>query len=293
MKMSVISHERPAIIRKKREVEDLTKLIDGYNIIGFVQMENLSSRQLQIMKQKLKSQTVIKMAKNSIMKRALSRSDKPNIKNLLDLIQGSIAFVFTKMSGFELFNFLKENKTKAFAKPGAIAPKDIIIPAGNTGFQAGPMITELNEMGLKTKIVKGSIWIAEDTIVAKKGEEIPRKITILLSKLNIQPMLVGLDLSAIYEEGRIFRREDLDIDVSKVELQIQEIYSSAFNLSVNIAYPTKENISQLISVAFIEGNNLAQNIEIILPETISDIIAKAQHQANYLSQKIKEKNPDI
>ncbi|MHA1410582.1 MAG: 50S ribosomal protein L10, partial [Candidatus Odinarchaeia archaeon] len=273
--------------------KEIAKLIDEYDIIGIVQMENLGVRQLQNIKKKLKGKALIKMAKNSIMKRAISQSKKPGIEKLSDWIQGSCAFIFSKLSGFKLFQFLKENKSKAFAKPGQIAPDDIVIPEGNTGFQPGPMITELNELGLKTKIVKGSIWIAEDTVVVKAGEEIPRKITVLLSKLNIQPMRVGLDLTAIYEDGQIFTKDVLDIDVDEIKAQIQQAYLEALNLSVNAVYPTKDNITQLIAVAAQKATNLVHNADILLPETVGNILAKAKLQAESLYQKIKEKNPEI
>jgi large subunit ribosomal protein L10 len=291
--MSTVIKDRPAIIRKKKEIDELAQLIDQYDIIGIVRMENLGVRQLQGIKKKLKGEALIKMAKNSVMRRAISKSKKENIKDLKEQIQGSTAFIFTKMNGFRLTQFLKENKTKAFAKPGQIAPKDIIIPAGNTGFQPGPMITELNELGLKTKIIKGSIWIDGDTVVVEKGKEIPRKITVLLSKLNIQPMKVGLDVFAVFENGNIFTKDDLDIDVDKIKDHLSQAYLLAYNLSFNISYPTKENISDLVSMAFIQCRNLALNANILTPDTINDILIKAQSQANGLYRELKEKNPKI
>ncbi|MHA1754726.1 MAG: 50S ribosomal protein L10, partial [Candidatus Odinarchaeia archaeon] len=95
--MSVTVKERPAIIKKKEIVKELTNLINEYDIIGIVQMENLGSRQLQGIKKKLKGKAIIKMAKNSLMRRAIVNSRRPGIDKLEKHIQGSCAFIFTKM----------------------------------------------------------------------------------------------------------------------------------------------------------------------------------------------------
>lgn len=291
--MSVIVKERPALIRKKKEVQDLIKLIDKHSIIGLVQMENMGLKQLQGIKKKLKGLAVIKMAKNNLIKRAISNSGKPGLEKLSDYIKGSTALIFSELNGFKLTQFLKSNKSKAFAKPGSIAQNDIIIPSGNTGFQPGPMITELNEMGLKTKIVSGSIWIAENTVVAKTGEEISRKLATLLSRLNIQPMTVGLELVAVYDNGSIYEKIDLDINVNEVMSQFNQAYNQAYNLSVNVAYPTKENIIQLLTKSQMEAINLAKNAAIMIPETIGDMLLKAQVEANSIYKIVKDKDPNI
>jgi len=291
--MSLAVKQRPTLERKKTIVQDLIKLISKYNIIGLMKMENIGLKQLQNIKKKLKGLATIKMAKNSVIKLALINSGKPGLDKLAEHIKGPTAIILSEINGFKLMQFIKENKSKAYAKPGMKADTDIIIPAGNTGFQPGPMITELNDMGLKTKIVSGTIWIAQDTPVVKAGEEISRKMALLLTRLNIQPVSVGLDLTAVFENGLILTKTDLDINIEEIKNQLQQAYTSAYNLSFNIAYPMKENIYQLISKAYTEAYNLSRNAKIILPETVEEILFSAQTEANTLYSIARERNPNI
>jgi large subunit ribosomal protein L10 len=256
-------------------------------------MENIGLKQVQNIKKKLKGLGIIKMAKNSTIRLSLINSGKPGLAKLAEYIKGPTALIFSEINGFKLMKFIKENKTKAYAKAGMKAESDIIIPAGNTGFQPGPMITELNELGLKTKVVSGTIWIAQDTTIVKAGEEISRKIAQLLVKLNIQPVSIGLELTAVYESGLILTKSDLDIDVEDIKNKIQQAYVSTYNLSLNIGYPTKENITQLILKAYMEAYNLTRNSKIILPETIEELLLTAHNEANTLYNTLKEINPNI
>ena len=54
-------------------------------------------------------------------------------------------------------------------KGGDIAPNELVIPAGNTGINPGPVLSEFKESNVPTKIDQGTIWVSKDTIVAKVG----------------------------------------------------------------------------------------------------------------------------
>lgn len=61
---------------------------------------------------------------------------------------------------------LLENKVRAPARAGAIAPGDVIIPAQNTGL--GPEKTSFFQaLSIPTKIAKGSIEIVNDVHILK------------------------------------------------------------------------------------------------------------------------------
>ncbi|MFX0029808.1 MAG: 50S ribosomal protein L10, partial [Candidatus Hermodarchaeota archaeon] len=74
------------------------------------------------------------------------------IDKLIPFVSGNLAFLFTNMDPFKLGLFLSKNKSNAPARVGQITPKDIVVPAGNTGFQPGPVITQLQNVGIKTRI---------------------------------------------------------------------------------------------------------------------------------------------
>ena len=81
-------------------------------------------------------------------------------------IRGNVGFVFTNGDLSEVREKLLSNKVRAPAKPGALAPSDVIIPAMNTGL--GPEKTSFFQaLAIATKISKGTIEIINDVHIVK------------------------------------------------------------------------------------------------------------------------------
>src|SRR2546428_13611162 len=54
--------------------------------------------------------------------------------------------------------------------------------------------------------------IRQDKLMVKAGQRIPRDVAQQLARLEIFPLVVGLDLRGAYEAGTVFRREALAVD---------------------------------------------------------------------------------
>lgn len=79
-------------------------------------------------------------------------------------IRGNVGFVFTRSDLVEIRDKLLENKVRAPARPGAIAPCPVVIPAQNTGL--GPEKTSFFQaLSIPTKISKGTIEIIVSKII--------------------------------------------------------------------------------------------------------------------------------
>ena len=281
---------RKAIQRKRAEVEEAKSLLKQYKALGIADLEKVRAAQLQEIRRKLKDIAYIRAFKNSVMKFAISEcEDRNNIKELINHLQGSNIFLFTNLNPFKLKIFLDKNKVRSTAKAGDIAPEDILVPAGNTGMPPGPIISQLNAVGLPTRIEAGSVWINKDTVVARKGDVIDLNLASVLSKLGIKAVELGLNLKAAYDDGLILSKEDLEIDLDEIKLNFEEAHRWAFALSVEAAFPTKENISTLIQTAHLNAYRLSVNAAIATPETITDIIQKAYTQATYLNNLLLKK----
>ena len=270
---------------KVEKVEEFKKLLKEYPVVGIVNMEGFPSRQLLQTKKKLVGLAVIKMSKKSIIVRALQDSDK---KGLIDYIKGQPAIIFTKENPFKLSKFIIENKTSAPAKAGAEVPHDVVINAGETTFTPGPIVGELQKKGIKAAIEGGKVVIKEDSVIAKAGEKLTSEKAELINKLGIEPLEIGINLLAAYEDGIIFGKDVLTISTEKTISDIQSAYNGAFNLAYNIGYPTKENIELFIQKAFREAKSLALKAEYTCSATIKELLAKADAQANALKSKIPE-----
>ncbi len=271
---------------KKDEVSRVQKLLEKYKVIAVADMTNMPSMQLQKLRSSVKNSTVITMAKGSLIKLALENvKDKVNLKHLEEHIRGMPALLLTNDNPFRLAKLLKKSKSLAPAKPGQLAPNDILIPAGPTSFAPGPVIGELSAIGLKTAVVDGKIAIKEDKIVVKDGEIISAQIASVLARLGITPMEIGINLLAAYENGVIFTKDTLNIDETAIMNQLKTAAQGSFNLAAHIGYTTKDNIKLLLAKAFRTADKVAEKGNILTINAGKKELAKANLQAEHLRNK--------
>lgn len=284
--------ERASIKRKAQRVDDLSNLINEYNVVAFASLNKVRAAQLQELAKRFRSDIFMKVSKNILVKRALEQSNKPNIQDLTEHLKGSNTLLFTNMNPFTLSLTLEKNKIRTTAKAGDIAPEDIIIPAGNTGLPPGPAISELNDAGIRTRIEAGSVWVIRETTVAKKGEEIQPRIASVLSKLDIKPLEVGLRVAAAYEDGLVFPTDQLLPNIEALRVQFADAATHAHNLAMASSYPTSQTIAPLLQLAHLNARNLAVNATYFTSTTITDILAKAYQHMQALTQELAKINKD-
>lgn len=277
------------LLKKKEVVKEFTKLIDSYPVISIINVESLPAKQLQKMREKLRAKVVLKMVKTRLLKLAIENSQKKNINLLLDHLEGIIMILFSKDDPFSLYKILKQNKSTAPAKAGQTSPKVIIVPKGNTGLPPGPMISELGGVGIKTAIENGKIVVKEDSQVAKTGDIISDKLAKVLTRLNIEPMEIGLNLVVAYENGKLLTGDLLDIDEEAYLRNIKQAYNSSLILATEVEFLTKETISILIGKAYNEAISLGVEQNILEPEIIKKILSKANSQSHSLYNKVQGK----
>jgi large subunit ribosomal protein L10 len=138
----------------------------------------------------------------------------------------------------------------------------------------------------------GTIHVKKETMVVKKGDEITRQIALVLSRLNLNPMEIGLNLYAAYDNGLILKEADLNINLRDTLAQVQTAFANALKLSLKIAYPTTQNMTMLIQKAVSEARSLILSSGIITKDTISDTLAKAYSIGLSLENMILKVNPN-
>jgi len=185
-------------IWKQKEVENLAEKIKSSKVVGLVSITNIPSRQFQRIRKSLKDKVELRVARLNLMKRAFK---KAGVSGLESYLTSPLGLIFSKeLNVFQLKKLLDNNKSTAPAKPGSVAPNDIVIPKGDTPFAPGPIIGELQNVGIKAAIEGGKIVVKEDSVVAKKGEVISPEVANVLSRFGIEPMKIGFDLKVAFED---------------------------------------------------------------------------------------------
>ncbi len=273
---------------KVDKVKEVAGLIDKYPIVGIIDMNKLPASQLHSIKKDIRGVAKVLVVKKRLIKLALDKSSKKEAKNLLEKDVAIPALIFSDENPFKLFATLKKNKAEAFAKAGDKAPKEIIVPEGETDLPPGPIIGALQKVNVKARIQGNNIVVTEDSPVASEGEEISPELSSILMQLGIKPMEIGLNLVAVCEDGTIFDKNVLDIDVDEYAGKISSAYLGAFNLAMNAGVPNKETIPHLIGKAHMEGLNLAVNADVVNSKTIEIFISKAQAHMSSVASRLPE-----
>jgi len=264
---------------KMRKVKRLAEEIKKHRVVGVLSLHKIPASALQKIRGELAGKAKIKVERKNIIKFALENS---GMSDLVSFLGSQAAVIMTDMNPFKLYAFIRKKKTKAAAKPGDIAPSDIIVPAGPTDLPPGPAISALQKVKIAARVEGGKISVARDCLVAKAGDKISTDLASALSMLKIKPMEIGLDIEALMEDGMVYKKDVLAVDEEKVLSDIKFASSQAFNLSINIAWVTKETIEPLLIKAFTEAKTLGLEAAIIDKDIIESLLAKASCQAEAL-----------
>ncbi len=258
---------------KKEQVVAFAKLMKEYPVVGIVNVANLPSRQFQILRKKLRKEALILMGKTQFIKMAIDdvKDSKADFIKLSESIEGMPALLFTNQNPFKISALIRASKSKAPAKQGQVAPYDLVIPAGPTSFTPGPIISELGAVGLKTGVENGKVTIREASTIVRTGEVVSKKASEVLAKFGIEPMQIGLDLVAAYEDGIVYGRDVLSIDAEQYLFLIKTAAAEALGLSIEIGYATRDNIERFIGKAFNTAKNFA-----ISQKILSDVLLEKE-----------------
>ncbi len=276
---------------KSNEVEAIKDILKEYKSIGIASLKKVRASQLQELKKSMAGKVRLRVLKNTLMKLAIEEMDQAELKKLEEYLDGSNVYLFTDLNPFKLALLLEHGKVKTTAKSGDVAAMDVVIPSGNTGQPPGPVISQLNAVGLPTRIESGSVWVSKDTLVVRKGEVINERLAGVLSKLGIKAVELGLSMRAVLDNGLMIVGDQLKVDVEGTRKSIEASNAAAFALALSIAYPTKDTIAPLLQVAHQKAVALSVGAAIPTKDTIADIIRKANAEMTSLSGAVEKVKP--
>jgi len=268
---------------KREEVEQIKELANSHELIGLVDIYGIPAKQFQQIRRNLHGNAVVKVARNTLVAHAFNELGG-HFLDLNNKVSEHSALIFAAGNPFKLYKSLEQTKTQRSAKAGETTPVDIVVPAGPTSFKPGPIVGELNSAGIPAAIDGGKVKIKETKTVVKAGQVVNAKQADVLVKLDIKPMPVGLNLTAVCYEGEIYLPDVLAIDDEAYKAKITLAASQAFNLAVNAAVPTASTAvtEAQIAKAVREARNLGVEAPIYEKGVIEMVIGKAYRQASAL-----------
>lgn len=223
--------------------DKLKVLLEEYKSIFIVTVDNVSSQQMHEIRQSLRSEGVVLMGKNTMVRRALKGflNDFPEYERLLPHVKGNVGFVFTNGDLKDIREKILSNRVAAPARAGAVAPGDVFVPAGNTGMEPGKT-SFFQALGVPTKIARGTIEITTDLKLVEAGSKVGASEATLLNMLNISPFTYGMGISQIYDNGQTFDSSVLDIEESQLLKAFSSAITTIASISLAVSYPTLPSV---------------------------------------------------
>jgi len=130
-------------MRKDKVWENIRECAAKYSKCMFVNVDNVTSKQICVMRKQIRAcGGIMVMGKNTLMKKALkelieehkeAKKDTKNMQIIHDHLVLNVGLIFTDGDLADISAILDTQVREAPAKIGALAPKDVQVPAGPTG----------------------------------------------------------------------------------------------------------------------------------------------------------------
>ena len=199
----------------------------------------------------LRGKGVVLMGKNTMVRRALRSIlvEFPHFERLLPYFKGNIGFVFTAGDLKEVRELITSNRVAAPARAGALAPADVVVPAGNTGMEPGKT-SFFQALNIPTKIARGTIEIVSDIKVVAAGNRVGPSEATLLNMLNISPFTYGMVVEQIFDNGNVFSPAVLDVSEDELVGRFLSGIKTIAAISLALKYPTIVSVSHTLVNAY-------------------------------------------
>lgn len=282
-----MTERRPALAKKTKQMEALASILKAYKTILIIDSSRVRTNLINDMRLTFDGRVLFKYVKPNVLKRATTQIGDASLIEFANKHSfGTIILALTNEDPFKVTNEFRRNSMQLRAKSGDVAQSDIVVEPMNTGLAPGPVISELNEAGLPTRIETGSVWITKRTTVAKAGEVISPRKAAALSKIGMKPIRLYLAPKAAFSDKIEIMGSILKIEPSEVYEGLSLAADEALLVSLDIFYFSDKTIPVLLSKAAMVATSLAIATDYPSVETIEPLIQKARAEVKLLESSI-------
>lgn len=247
----------------------MNRLLDTYSKILFCSLDNVRSEQMHSVRFALRGKGEVLVGKKTMQKKIIAlraeSDDATSVDKALhkalceeNRLVGNLGLVFTNADTAEVTKILSSFRVQAPARVGAVAPVDVVVPAGNTGLEP-TMTSFFQALNIPTKITKGTVEITTDKKVLSVGDKVDSSTSALLQKLNISPFFYCAEVQFYWDRGLLFGVEDLSVTDALLEQTMLTGISNLTAVSLATGILTEASFPHAIMDGF--KNLLAASVE--------------------------------
>lgn len=256
-----MSRRNIIVSEEKKEYEaKINTLMDQYARVMFVTIENVRSQQIHNIRRELRGKGILVMGKKTLQRKIVenranradaSENDKAfhEKTSKMELLRYNTGLLFTNEDAATICEMLEKHRIQAPARVGAIAPVDVVVPAGNTGLEP-TMTSFFQALNIATKITKGTVDILNEKQVVTTGEKVDSSTATLLAKLKIFPFYYRMEVKSMWDRGVIFDAADLSVTETVVEQLLINGIQNISALSLGAGIPTEASLPIAVTDAF-------------------------------------------
>jgi len=256
---------------KSARWNDFQEAACKYTKCLFVEVDNVTSKQISVMRKELRAiDAKMVMGKNTHLKAAIADltqepdpkihgddyeerkanyKPRPHLNIIRDQLVGNTGLIFTNGDLSAIKEILDTHVRAAPAKVGALAPKDVIVPAGPTGMD--PKQTQFFQaLNIQTKIVKAQIEIVNPVTVILAEDKISASQAALLDKLKICPFEYKMNIRSFMEGGKLFNAKVLSITAEDILGSFTQNATNLTSISLASGYVIPSAVPHMIINAF-------------------------------------------
>jgi len=245
--------------RKLRIGARFIDLMDKFTKAIAFSVDLVGSRQLALLRQKLRGRAEFIFGKNTMLRKVLrlkcdaDKDDQPEkaekLINLLALIEGNVGLLFFDSDIKAMRDEVEAETLPCAAKVGIVAPCDVMVSAGPTG--CDPTQTAFFQLlEIPTKINRGQVEIVSDVVVIHKGTKVGASQASLCSKLGITPFEFGPIGQNVYDDGDVYSCEVLDITDEMIENGFTKAMRKASALCMGSGLPNTLTVPHYVYKAW-------------------------------------------
>jgi len=278
------------LLLKKKIVDELLSLIESSRTVMLVNTYKVKASTVNEARRRLRDRAVFKHVKTTLLQKAADKMSSRELREFLKKYgsSGSLMLVLSNEEPYELQQELRKYSVRLPLSAGDVVDREIVIPAGNTGLPAGPVISSLNEVGLPTRIETGSIWITKDTVIAKPGDVITPQLAAVLSKLNVRPVEAYVKAYAAICDGLVYTEELLSTTIEDIKSSVTASVENALKMALATLFPTPESINIMLMEAFFKAVSLGVRAEYYDENTVKIMLQTAKAVAEQLEKSLEK-----
>lgn len=277
-------------VLKTKIADEILHLIESSKTVMLVNVYRVKGLTVNEARRRLRGRAFLKHVKTTLLQKAAEKTGIQALKNFLKkhASKGSVMLILSNDEPYELQQELRKYSIRLPLSAGDTVDREIVVPAGNTGLPAGPVISSLNEVGLPTRIETGSIWITRDTVVAKPGDTVTPQLASVLSKLNMRPVEAFVKSYAAIYNDIIFTEELLSKTPEDTLREVYEGFGNALKASLATFFPTPGSLSIMLREAFSKAVTLGFKTQYYDEKTVKLVLQTAKASVSWLEAMLEK-----